>query len=191
MPTQDGKISVLIQELKSTLKTEGGKWLFASIVGLLSLFCSQITQSVKMALNNADFRAQQYEEIGIEISQYIFSAELSTEFIGSVSAPKEALFKVEEEYNKEILAIRKKEFVYDAWVRRYWGSSQALKLKSFLNSVREFDKAIHSINDELEKIDNGDEKAINPKRSAEAMAAMKPALDKLRRDGRDFLLSLN
>jgi hypothetical protein len=66
MATQDGKISVLIQELKSSFKTEGGKWLFASIVGLLSLFCSQITQSVKMALNSADFRSQQYESVGMD-----------------------------------------------------------------------------------------------------------------------------
>ena len=179
------------QGLTASFKTQTATWLVAFLLGILGLFSGRITESIKFALNRADLRTTQYDELATEISQYIFSAELTTEFIGSSSTTKTTLTKVVTEYNTYIVTLRKKEFVYSAWVDKYWGKSQSLKFEQFMNSVREFDKAIHSINDELGKIEKGESEQIDPKRAKEAMALMEPAAKKLREDGYAFLISLN
>lgn len=178
------------QDLSSSLKTQTATWLVAFLLGILGLFSGQITESVKFSLNRADLRAKQYDELSLEASQYIFYAEMSTEFIGSSSTTKNTLEEVVTEYNTSLVTLRKKEFVYAAWVQKYWGNSQALKFEEFMKSVRQFDKAVHSINDELGKMSKGEKEAIDPKRSQEAITLMEPALKELREDGYALLISL-
>ena len=96
-----------------------------------------------------------------------------------------------EKYNECIITLRKKEFVYSAWVHKYWGSGQSQEFETFMESVRQFDKAIHSINDELGKIQDRKSETIAPKRASEAMELMEPAAMKLRKAGYSFLISLN
>ena len=179
------------QGLTSSLKTQTATWLVAFLIGILGLFSSQLTESIKFALNRADLRTEQYDELATEISQYIFSAELSTEFIGSGVTTKDTLTKVVTEYNTSIVMLRKKEFVYVAWVDKYWNKDQVLKFEAFMKSVRQFDEAVHSINDELGKVSKGEAEMLDPQRTEEAMALMEPALKNLREDGYAFLLSLN
>ncbi len=180
-----------MQGLASSLKTQTATWLVAFLLGILGLFSGQITESVKFALNRADLRTTQYDELATEISQYIFSAELNTELIGSSSTTKDTLKKVVGEYNTYILTLRKKEFVYAAWIQKYWGDSQELKFKVLMQSIRQFDNALHSINDELGKIANRKKETIDPERAKEAMVLMQPAVKKLREDGYALLISLN
>ena len=58
-------------------------------------------------------------------------------------------------------------------------------------AVREFDKAIHSLNDEFEKVNITDEQdKVDPERAKEALKLLQPAAKKLREQGRGFLVSL-
>ena len=71
------------QGLTSSLKTQTATWLVAFLISILGLFSGKLTESIKFGLNRADLRTNQYDELATEISQYIFSAELTTKFIGS------------------------------------------------------------------------------------------------------------
>jgi len=181
-----------LQGLAISLKTQTATWLVAFLIGILSLFSGDITESVKFGLNRADLRTKQYEELATEISQYIFSAELNTEFIERNWTTKKTLTDLANEYNTSITSLRKKEFVYAAWIKKYWGKEQSTKFDAFMESVREFDKAIHSLNDEFEKVNiTGKQQKVDPQRAKEALKLLQPAATKLRERGHSLLVSLS
>jgi hypothetical protein len=181
-----------LQGLVTSLTTQTATWLVAFLIGILTLFSGRITESVKFALNRADLRTKQYEELATEISTYIYFAELNTEFIENGWTTRKTMTELITEYNTAITSLRKKEFIYAAWVKRYWGTAQLLKFDEFMQSVAAFDKAIHSLNDEFEKVNiNGSQEKIDPDRAKDALKELKPAVAKLRADGRTFLESLN
>jgi hypothetical protein len=180
-----------LQGLATSFKTQTATWLVAFLIGILALFSGRITESVKFALNRADLRTKQYEELATEISQYIFSAELITEFVERGWTTKKTLTDLVTQYNTAITTLRKKEFVYTAWVQKYWGREQLSDFDEFMKSVVEFDKAIHSLNDEFEKVNiTGKQEKVAPKRAEEALKLMRPAAAELRKHGRAFLASL-
>ena len=99
--------------------------------------------------------------------------------------------KLLNDYNTSISTLRKKEYLYFAWINKYWGEDEAAKYDTFMNSVRAFDKALHSLNDEFEKVNITEEqKKVDRKRAEEALKEMQPAVKQLREQGRDFLVSL-
>lgn len=180
-----------LQGLAISLKTQTATWLVAFLIGILGLFSGRITEWVKFGLNRADLRTQQYEELATEISQYIFSAELTTEFTERNWTTKKTLTDLVTEYNTSITKLRKKEFVYAAWIQKYWDKERSAKFDVFMESVREFDKVIHSLNDEFEKVNiTGEQQKVDPQRAKEALKLLQPAATKLREHGRTLLVSL-
>jgi len=96
------------------------------------------------------------------------------------------------EYNTAITTLRKNEFLYSAWLQKYWDKNASVEFDRFMTSVREFDAAIHSINDELEAVNITKKKdKIDTKRAQDALKLMKPAVQKMRDDGRALLRSLS
>ena len=95
------------------------------------------------------------------------------------------------EYNSSITTLRKKEFVYQSWIQKYWGKSEVAQFESFMKSVRDFDSAIHVLNDEFEAVNiTGSKPKIDRARAAEALKAMKPAVQIMRNQGRQLLTAL-
>jgi len=96
------------------------------------------------------------------------------------------------EYNTSITTLRKNEFVYSAWIKKYWDKEELAKFDGFMVSVHKFDQAVHSLNDEFEKVNiTKKEQKIDPKRAKEALAVLQPGAAKLREDGRGLLTALN
>lgn len=191
MASEDTPTPTWLQGIGTSLKTQTATWFVALLIGILGLFSGHITESVKFALNRADVRTKQYEELATEVSQYIFSAELNTEFIENNWTTKKTLTELITEYNTSIATLRKKEFVYIAWIQKYWGKTEAAQFDKFMNAVLEFDRAIHSLNDEFEKINiTGDAEEVDHERAKDALKLLKPAAKKLRDQGRAFLVSL-
>lgn len=180
-----------LDNIKSSLKTQTATWLVAFAITILGLFSSHITESVKFALNRADLRTKQFEELATEVSQYIFSAELNTEFIEHDWTTKATMTELLKEYNESITTLRKKEFVYQSWIQRFWGKNEADRFESFMKYVREFDSSVHSLNDEFEEVNiKGSKPKIDRKRAEEALKVMKPAIDNMRKQGRALLAAI-
>src|SRR6185436_5688952 len=91
-----------LQGLVTSFKTQTATWVVAFLIGILTLFSGRITESVKFALNRADLRTKQHEELATEISAYIFSAELNAEFIENGWTSKKAMTDLITEYNAAI-----------------------------------------------------------------------------------------
>jgi len=180
------------QGIVTSIKTQTSTWLVAFLIGILGLFSGRITESLKFSLNRADLRTKQYEQLATDVSSYIFSAELTTEYIEHNWTTKAALSDLIKEYNTSITTLRKNEFVYSAWIKKYWDKEELAKFDGFMVSVHKFDQAVHSLNDEFEKVNiTKKEQKIDPKRAKEALAVLQPGAAKLREDGRGLLTALN
>lgn len=178
--------------IKSSLKKDTAAWLVTFAIGILGLFSTQITESVRFALNRADLRTQQYEETATEISRFMFWAELSAEFIENDWTTKATMTELLNKYNQSVTTIREKEYVHQAWLRRFWGADAAEQFKVFMESVRQFDSTIHSLNDEFEKVNvEGAKSKIDRKRAEEALVKIRPAIDNLRSRGNALLAAIS
>ena len=160
------------------------------MIAVLGAFSSYITESIKFALNRANLRVKQYEELAADLSAYIFWAELNTEFIEHDWTTKPTMSELVKGYNDSLVMVRKKEFVYLSWIRKYWGQTEADQFESVMASVREFDLAIHALNDEFEAVNLAGTKArVDRKLAEDALKRMKPALENMRSQGRQFLMA--
>ncbi len=177
--------------IKESLKTQAATWFVGLLVAVMGIFASQLTESIKSAMNKADLRTSQHEELASEISAYIFFAELNVEFIKEGWTTKTSLTLLLTGYNTSVTALRKKEFVYLAWLRKYWGSEEVESFAELMTAVREFDSALHTLNGEFESVNITASKAkVDQKLAAEALERMEPAAQKMRKLGREFLTSL-
>ena len=180
-----------LSNIKSSIKTQTTTWLVAFVIAIMGLFSSQITEKVKFALNRADLRTKQYEELVTEVSQYLFAAELVTEFIEHDWTTKTAMTTLITDYNTSIKTLRKKEFVFQAWIRKYWGRNEATQFASFMKSVREFDSAGHSLNDEYEAVNiTGSKPKIDRKRAEDALKIMQPAIDNMHKQSHALMAAI-
>jgi hypothetical protein len=174
-----------------SLKSQTATWFVGVLITVLTLFSSKLTEHIKFALNRADSRTHQYEQIATEISQYIFAAELTVEFIEKDWTTKTSLTELITDYNKSITTLRKNEYVYMAWIQKYWGPREENQFLDFMKSVKAYDSAVHSLNDEFEAVNiTGKSSKIDRKRAAEALKIMKPALENMRNQGKQLLTSL-
>ncbi len=181
-----------LQDVLISLRTQTATWMVAFVIGIFGVFSSNIIESIKFSLTRADLRTKQYEEMATQISSYIFDSELTTEIIENNWTTREVMTERVNEYNTAITTLRKNEFLYSAWLHKYWTKNASLDFDRFMISVREFDAAIHSINDELEAVNITKKKdKIDTKRAQDVLKLMKSAVQKMRDDGRALLRSLS
>ena len=105
-----------------------GAWLAASIVALLTIFSDKILERIRFRLNRADLRTKYFEELATDLSTFVFFSEIFHErYQKGWTNDAADLASVAGEFNDAITVLRKKEFVYRAWVRKYWGPAAAVQ----------------------------------------------------------------
>ena len=96
-------------------------------------------------------------ELAEDLSTYLFYAELFHERYqkGWASDPED-LAAIGGAINGAVTTLRKKEYVYRAWVKKYWGSPAVEQFAQVMAAVKSVDDAVHAFNDagnEKEKTD--------------------------------------
>jgi hypothetical protein len=124
-------------------------WMSAALVGLLTIFSDRILGRIRLRLNRADLRTKYFEELAVDLSAYLFYAEMFHERYrrGWTDDPND-LDAVGSEVNEAVTTLRKKEYVYRFWAKKYWGREPAIALVEVLEAVKTTDDAIHLFNDD-------------------------------------------
>jgi hypothetical protein len=177
--------------LLESFRTQMATWIVGVLIALLTVFSSKLVESVKFGLNKADLRAKNYEELSMDLSEFMFSAEISHEFLSHNWTTRDSFGEVVKDYNRAITNIRKKQYVYMAWLTKYWPGETVGEFKEIFDQIRSFDGILHELNDELEMVNILKTKErIDPARAEEAAARMEAILRRLSTQTRSFLLSL-
>jgi hypothetical protein len=134
-----------------------GAWIAATIVTLLTVFSDKILGRIRFRLNRADLRTKYFEKLAIDLSTYLFYAELYHERRQKRWAnDPDDMDAIGREINGAITTLREKEYVYRAWVRKYWGSAAVEQFAEVIAALKSADDAVHAFNDagkEKEKTD--------------------------------------
>lgn len=87
-------------------------------------------------------------ELAVDLSTYLLYAELFHERYqkGWANDPED-LAAIGDEINGAVTTLRKKEYVYRAWVRKYWGSPAVEQFAQVMAAVKSVDDAVHAFND--------------------------------------------
>jgi len=125
-----------------------GAWLAATVVGLLTIFSDKILGRIRFALNRADLRVKYFEELAVDLSTYMFFAELFHErYVRGWTDDPDDLGAVGGEVNEAVTTLRKKEYVYRSWVRRYWKADGLVRFEEVMKAIGLVETAIHAFND--------------------------------------------
>jgi hypothetical protein len=163
-----------------------------TLLGILAAFSGCIVEGVKFRLNRADLRSDRYQSLATELSNFVFSVELVQEFFEANWTTLPTLKWLIPEYNTSITNLRKNEYVYLQWLHHYWGEERAEQFAEIIKVVKKIDRTIHSLNDELEKVenDNKNHPKVNEERAQKAATELKSSLKSLQEKTRDFLNDL-
>jgi hypothetical protein len=162
-----------------SFKSQTATWSVGLLIAILSIFSAEITENVKLALNRADLASKYYEELASDLSEYRFQAELVVEYVERGWTKADSLKSLDTDYNESITKLRKKEWVYQSWMRRYWGEQQASAFAQCMDAVKAFDREVHNLNDEIDAVINKKKEKFDKNAAAAAVDRLKPALTTL------------
>jgi hypothetical protein len=130
-----------------------GAWLAATIVALLSIFSDKILGRIRFSLNRADLRSKYFEELAVDLSTYIFWAEIFLERFQKGWIEPDDIGAIGGEVNGAITTLRKKEYLYLSWIKRYWGLAAEEQFSQVMVALKQVEDAIHAFNDSGNKKD--------------------------------------
>lgn len=164
-----------------TFRERLGTLLIGLLVAIFGVFSDNIIETLKFAINKADLRVERYETFSRDLSNHIFSVELMQEYLQEGWTTTDGIVPILLDYNKSIMLLRKKEYVYRTVFHRYWDEETASLFAGLMAIIREIDRKIHGLNDEFEAVNiRKTKEKIAQQRSDATAAQLKPLLDQLR-----------
>jgi hypothetical protein len=138
----------LLSRVLHSLAEQTGNWFVGFVLALLAVFSGRLVEKVKFALNRADLRAKYYEELAVEVSNFVFSVDrLVKVYYGSHWASDDDKSAIAGMYNEAMNTISRKEYVYLSWLRRYWRKKTADAFVLTMQAIRAVDSALINLNE--------------------------------------------
>jgi len=138
--------------LLQSFSNQAGTWFVGVVIAILSIFSGRITESIKFRLNRANLRTKYYEEIATQISHFIFIVDRIIKVFHTSWVDDSGRQAISGEYDSVTNSIRRKEYVYRSWVKKYWGVNQAASFSKVLEKIGKIDAELLRLN-ELETVD--------------------------------------
>jgi hypothetical protein len=168
-------MSEWLAHLFRSLADQAGTWFVGFVLALLGLFSSRIVESVKFALNRADLRTKYYEELAVELSNFVFVIDrLVKVYYGSTWASSdEDKSAIAGAYDEAMSGICRKEYVYLSWLKRYWSMKGANAFIAIMEKIRAVDAVLIRLNEEDEGAKHDGGHGSKGFRQAEKQATIK------------------
>lgn len=178
------------ESLWLSLKSETATWFSAVVIATVAALVPQITESVKLNINRSDLRSQLYEKLASDLSEYLFYCKIFMELLESGVTQKESLDQIIPDYNRAIVEISKKEFVYTAQLKRAWGKEAASNFPVLIKSVEAFDSALRELNSEFVNVRSGKSPNIDRDVIEQSLPRLRSSVADLREESTRMLSSL-
>jgi hypothetical protein len=179
-----------LKSLGDLAKEQAGTLIVGFFVSVFAVFSANITDRIKFALNTADLRTKYFEEFAENLSAFDFEAELVVEYLGDGFTDLDSWTSFTKEYNPLITTLRTKEYVYLAWIGRYWDKKRVDDVETAYTAVKTFDSAIHSLNKDFYAVKLKKIESVSPDKIQQTMTRLRPALATLQEQSKKVLLEL-
>lgn len=160
--------------LVGIFKAQGATWFVGVVLALLGVFSDKIVAAAKFGMNRSDLRAQNYADLSTDLSALVFLSKQITEYLENGWTTREGMSPLIIDYNNAFTKVEEKEYVYRSWLKKYWGDSYLKSLTATFDYIDEFDKVLHSLNDEFELVNITKTKSkVDAERASAAAKKMK------------------
>lgn len=146
-------IKSLMNQFFPSLRAQALTWGIGFVMTILAVFSDKIIENIKFSLNQADHRSKLYEELSRDLSEFIFIAELNIECLEKGQTETSPCYVIRKEYNDSITKLRKQEYVYLSWLKRFWKNRDVELFCEIVEKIKAFDSEYHTFNDEFGKPD--------------------------------------
>jgi len=168
------------------------KWVITAIVGTLILvFVTPYIEKIKVRMDRANARAKQFEEIAPAISAYVYEVDMvNRSYIHGWEETKQEAAESDEAYNQAIAIIRKNEYVYLSWAKKYWKENEFPVFEKLMEAVKRADDAVLAFNEKSGSLKNGkvrkssNSDKVDPKK----VDALKAAYEDLKKAADEFFI---
>ena len=114
-------------------------WGVPTTGALLALFFTPLLERIKVLLNRAEARSTEFEKMASDLSNLIYVMQLIHDYYKEGLTEDYQIDPISEKYNEAIYQVRKNEFVYLRWARKYWKQTQLPQFKRTFQLIREID----------------------------------------------------
>jgi hypothetical protein len=174
-----------------SLKTETATWLAAVVIAIGSALAPQITETIKFSINRADLRSRVHENFATDISEYLFYAGLFIDMLDNNLTDMGTLEQVIPDYNRAIVKIKRKEFVYDAQLKTAWNKETAETFQDLLRTIDNFDDGLRGLNPQIQRVKSGESLKIDSNALDQALPKLKSDVTKMSAKSTMMLSKLN
>ncbi len=131
------------------LKKKSWAVLLAALVAIITAFSDKIVERTTLAVSRIEQRTMVFESLSANLSNYVFLSEVFLKAFDDEWIKRSGLETLVPDYNKAIIAMRSKEYVYRSKVRRFWGAPEEAQLVEVIEVTRSFDDLVHDLNVEI------------------------------------------
>jgi hypothetical protein len=137
-----------LPNLSKSVIEHAGTWFVGLVLAVLGVFSDRIVGRLRFALNRADLRAKCYEEMAESISHFVFLIDrMVNVYYGSTWVTDKGKSAIASEYDAITNEIMRKEYVYQSWMKRYWGKETNDAFRSTMAIVKHVDAVLRELND--------------------------------------------
>jgi hypothetical protein len=126
-------------------------WFVVFLIGLLTVFSDKLIGRIRFALNRADLRSKYYEELALNLSTFVFYADLYHVRLTRGESHFDDVPAIGGEVNESYVTLKTKEYVYRSWVRRYWSQAGLKRFESVMRAAEDVYAAIIAFNEQGEE----------------------------------------
>ena len=140
--------------LLHTFSDQAATWFVGVVLALLGVFSGKLVETIKLALNRADMRSKYYEELAVDLSAHVFAVNrLVKVYYGAAWATDDDKNAIAAEYNVAMNKLCSKEFVYRAWLERFWNDKMVTAYTHTMAKVRSVDLTVIRMNEAPDSTD--------------------------------------
>ena len=124
---------------------------------------------------------EQYKALYYGLNKFVFATEVLNEFLSNQWTTKSSMVSCITEYNDAITTLRANESSNLQLLQIHPDKSLAAQFAEVMDLVKEIDKSVHGLNDELEKVSiKGTQEKITPEQSTKTAAELAPLIKDLK-----------
>jgi hypothetical protein len=140
-------MSGFLTHLLVSLADQAGTWFVGVVLALLGIFSGRLVETAKFALNRADLRTKYYEQLAVDLSDFVFVIDRMTNvYYGANWAGEDSKTAIAAAYDESMSKICRYEYVYLSWLQHYWNKKMTETFVFMMEKVRAIDAELIRLN---------------------------------------------
>ena len=116
-------------------------WILPAAGAFAVVVFSPLLERIKVRVDRANARSSEFERLAGDLSDLIYSMQLIHDYYDQELTEPEQIDPISARYNDAIYQVRRNEFVYMYWAKKYWKAEQLPLFVRAMAQIRDIDNS--------------------------------------------------